>query len=135
MNPKAPKKAKNRKSDRMSEMFSELLNRTNTVQLDEVDPSLQGLAIITDGQWELAASPDTIEVIWVAFATDGNVLRRIPFAKISIGRDSKGCPVKVSARHDAEEPIESEVIELEWFKEAANPLYTSICACIDRALN
>jgi hypothetical protein len=42
---------------------------------------------------------------------------------------------KPSATRRDEQPIESEVIELEWCKEAANPLYTSICACIDRALN
>lgn len=135
MNPKAPKQTKNLKRDRMSDLFSELLNQTNIVRLDEVDRSLVGCTITTDGQWQLKTSLDTIEVTWVAFATNGSELKRFPFAVISIGRGSDGQPVKVSARHQAEGMSESEVIELEWCKEAANPLFTAICACIDRALN
>jgi hypothetical protein len=130
---RAPKKT-NRKRDRMSERFSELLKRENTVRLDEVDRSLVGCTITTDGQWKILASADSLNVIWIVLTENGEVAE-IPFAAISIGRDSEGRPIKVSARHDAEEPIESEVIELEWCKEAANPLFTAICACINRAVN
>lgn len=121
--------------DKKRKLFAELLNRKNTVRLDEVDPSLQGCKITTDGQWEFETSRDTINVIWVAFSTDEQELKRFPFAEISISRNGMGEPVHVSAKHDAEGMSESEIIELEWCKEAPNPLFTAICACIDRALD
>lgn len=135
MNPRASKQTKNRNRERVSKMYSNLLNKENTVRLDNVDRSLVGRSITTDGQWELTASRDTIEATWIALATNGSELKRIPFAVIAIGRDSAGRPTKVSAKHYAENIVEGDVIEVETFCQAANPLFSAICACVDRALD
>ena len=130
MNSKAPKQTKNRMSERLSELFK----RENTVALDDVDPSLDGCRISTDGQWKILTSADSLNVIWIVLTENGEVAE-IPFAAISIGRDSEGRPIRVTAKHHAGSKMEGEIIEVDWFKSIQNPLYTAICACIDRALD